>query len=173
VLPSGKIVLWAVPGSERYSSCNVGLVSRQIAARGRVADAMVTRPKTHAPESSVEEIRAFFDDEHVHMALVVGANGLLVTTIERADLTRGAPGAVSAAALGRLAGRTVHPEDPLDACAAALLRAGRRRLAVIDAAGTLLGLLCVKKDGTGCCSDADIRRRAAQGPSDQNSGSLG
>lgn len=148
-------------------------MSRQIAARGRVADAMVTRPKTHAPESSVEEIRAFFDDEHVHMALVVGANGLLVTTIERADLTRGAPGAVSAAALGRLAGRTVHPEDPLDACAAALLRAGRRRLAVIDAAGTLLGLLCVKKDGTGCCSDADIRRRAAQGPSDQNSGSLG
>jgi CBS-domain-containing membrane protein len=138
-------------------------MSRQVATGGRVADAMVTRPKTHALEASLEEIRQFFEDDHVHMALIVGADGLLVTTIERADLARAAPGPVPAAALGTLAGRTVRPEDPVDAHTAALLRAGRRRLAVIDAAGALLGLLCLKKDGTGCCSDAGICRRAGRG----------
>jgi hypothetical protein len=39
---------------------------------------------------------------------------------------------------------------------------GRRRLAVTDEAGRLLGLLCLKKDGTGYCSDDGIRERAAE-----------
>ena len=138
-------------------------MSRRAATGERVSDAMVTGPKTHAPESALEEIRAFFDDDHVHMALIVGADGLLLTTIERADLPPVARGAVSAAALGTLAGRTVGPGDPLDACTTALLWAGRRRLAVVDATGVLLGLLCMKKDGTGYCSDAGIRRRATRG----------
>jgi hypothetical protein len=44
---------------------------------------------------------------------------------------------------------------------------GRRRLAVVDEDGTLLGLLCLKATGLGFCSDDAIaqRRRAQAGSS--------
>ena len=47
---------------------------------------MVTCPKTHSPRSGLEKIRAFFEDNHVHVALIVATDGRLVTTIERSDL---------------------------------------------------------------------------------------
>ena len=47
---------------------------------------MVTCPKTHSPRSGLEKIRAFFEDDHVHVALIVATDGRLVTTIERSDL---------------------------------------------------------------------------------------
>src|SRR5262245_20350958 len=113
---------------------------------------MVTRPTTHGPDSTLEEIRAFFDDDHVHMALTVAPDRRLITTIERPDLA--APSASTPlAGLGTLAERTVGPSDALDAATARLLRGRRRRLAVVDRAGRLLGLLCLKRDGTGYCSD--------------------
>jgi len=61
---------------------------------------------------------------------------------------------------GPLGGRTAGPADPLGAAAATLLQEGRRRLAVVDDSSRLLGLLCLKRDGTGCCSDEGIRGRA-------------
>lgn len=142
-------------GTQQYSR----VMSSEVAPGDRVADAMVKRPKTHDPDSTLAEIRVFFDDDHVHMALIVAADGRLVTTIERADLTAAAPGRVLAATLGTLSGRTARPEDRLDASAAALRRHRRRRLAVVDDRGRLLGLLCAKQDGTGYCSDAGIRMR--------------
>jgi hypothetical protein len=39
-------------------------------------------------------------------------------------------------------------------------RHGRRRPAVVDDSGRLLGLLCLKKDGTDYCSDEGVRDRA-------------
>ena len=67
-----------------------------------------------------------------------------------------------AAKLGALIGRTAGPADPLGAVTATLLRERRRRLAVVDGSGQLLGLLCLKKDGTGYCSDEGVRERAAR-----------
>jgi CBS-domain-containing membrane protein len=126
----------------------------------RVGDVMVTRPKTHGPESGLEKIVAFFSDEHVHMALIVAEDGRLVTTIERPDLAA-RPGSAAVAGLGTLIGRTAGPADLLSAATATLLRKGRRRLAVVDDSGRLLGLLCLKEDGTGYCSDEGIRARQA------------
>lgn len=114
----------------------------------------------HGPGSRLAEIQAFFQDDHVHMALIVAMDGLLVTTIERRDLAAALPGATPAGELGTLTGRTAGPADPLDATTAALLRAQRRRLAVVDDSGRLVGLLCLKKDGTGYCCDEGIRERA-------------
>lgn len=128
----------------------------------RVADAMVLTPRTHGPASRLDEIRAFFADGHVHMALIVTADRRLITTIERPDLAAAMPGATPAAKLGTLAGRTARPADRLDTSTAVLLRQRRRRLAVVDDSGRLLGLLCLKKDGTGYCSDESIRDRASQ-----------
>lgn len=124
-----------------------------------VAEVMVRFPKTFGTASMVEEIQAFFEDDHVHMALVVAMDGRLVTTIERPDLAA-ASCSTPARDLGSLAGRTVRAADPLDAVTAMLLHERRRRLAVVDDSGRLRGLLCLKKDGTGYCSDEGIRRRA-------------
>lgn len=134
--------------------------ARKSAAGRRVGDAMVTYPKTHGSGSGLAEIRAFLEDDHVHMALIVAAGGRLVTTIERPDLAATTSISVAAAKLGALIGRTAGPADPLDAATATLLREGRRRLAVVDDFGRLLGLLCLKRDGTGYCSDEGIRGRA-------------
>ena len=127
----------------------------------QVADAMVTCPATHGPDSGLAKVLAFFEDEHHHMALIVAPDGRLITTIERPDLSPVPPGTPSVTSLGTLAGRTAGPADPLAAATAALVRQGRRRLAVIDDSGRLLGLLCLKKDRTGYCSDEGIRQRSA------------
>jgi hypothetical protein len=123
---------------------------------------MVRHPETHGTGSRVEEIRAFFDDDHVHMALIVGMDDRLVTTIERPDLAAAIGDRIPARELGTLTGRTDGPADPLDAATAALRRDRRRRLAVVDDSGLLLGLLCLKKDGTGYCSDEGICERARE-----------
>jgi hypothetical protein len=123
------------------------------------ADAMISCPKTHGLDTRVEAIRFFFEDEHVHMALIVAADQRLVTTIERPDLPASSHAQSAAAELGTLAGRTADPRQPLDAITAALVRERRRRLAVVDQCGRLLGLLCLKKDGTGYCSDDNVRER--------------
>jgi hypothetical protein len=95
------------------------------------------------------------------VALIVAADGRLVTTIERPDLAAAPSRSRQAGELGTLAGRTVGPSDDLDAATAVLLRDGRRRLAVVDHSGRLLGLWCLKRDRTGFCSDESIRQRAA------------
>ncbi|MEU6148174.1 hypothetical protein ABZ848_48575 [Streptomyces sp. NPDC047081] len=61
-------------------------MTARVAMRGRVADAMVTCPKTLDPHAGVDDVRALFGDDHVHMALVVAADGRLLTTIERPDI---------------------------------------------------------------------------------------
>jgi hypothetical protein len=124
-----------------------------------VADAMISCPKTHDLGTTADQIRAFFEDDHVHMALIVRTDRRLVTTIERADLSARPPVLTLAAELGTLTGRTAGPAQKLDAVTAGLLRERRRRKAVVDDRGRLLGLLCLKKDGSGYCSDLNIRQR--------------
>lgn len=138
------------------------MVTEQTVTELRAADLMVRFPKSHGPGCTLGELRAFFADDHVHMALIVATDGRLVTAIERQDLDPALPGDTPASALGALAGRTVGPTATLDGVTASLLRQRRRRLAVIDGSGGLLGLLCLKRDGTGYCSDAGIHGRARQ-----------
>jgi CBS-domain-containing membrane protein len=136
-------------------------VTTAIAVQLRVADAMVTRPTMHGPDTSLKTIRTFFEDEHVHMALIVTGDGRLVTTIERPDLAVAASDSASASGLGTLAGRTAAPSDLLATATATLVQQGRRRLAVVDGSGRLIGLLCLKRAAAGYCSDEGIRERAA------------
>jgi CBS domain-containing protein len=132
-----------------------------VPAATRVRDAMVTVPKTHATGTPVAAIRSLFEDDHVHMALIVV--GLrLITTVERSDLDGRLSGSTCADQVGTLAGRTISPNRPLDEVTVLLKQAGRRRLAVVDGSGELLGLLCLKRDGTGYCSDQGVRERAAE-----------
>src|ERR1700744_361250 len=128
--------------------------------RCTVSDAMLTSPVRHPLGTTVREIRAFFDDDHVHAALIVGPAGYLAAVVERGDIAHSRdPGAV-AAPLGRPAGRTVAEDASLPATQQAMNTAGRRRAAVIRDDGKLVGLLCLKATWTGFCSDDDVRARA-------------
>jgi CBS domain-containing protein len=122
-----------------------------------VARAMVTSPKVFGPRLSRSDLDQLFTDDHVHAALVVD-NGRLITVIQRTDLEESLPDA-DPCSLGTLTGRVVAPDAPLAAVHARMRQERRRRLAVIDESGRLLGLLCLKKSGTGFCSDGDVRSR--------------
>lgn len=123
-----------------------------------VAQAVVTAPKLVDELATAADVRRFFDDDHVHAALVVDRAGVLVTVIERDDLTRVAD-TCAARVLGRLAGRAVAAGADLRTVGASMRASRRRRLAVVDDAGRLVGLLCLKRDFSGFCSDADVSAR--------------
>lgn len=127
-----------------------------------VGNAMVTCPKTHHPDTQLQEILALFENDHVHMVLVVESNGRLITTIERSDVGAAESVSTPISSLGTLAGRTAGPLEGLVAVEKVMVAEGRRRLAVVDSSGRLLGLLCLKRDGSGYCSDAGIRERAME-----------
>jgi CBS domain-containing protein len=120
---------------------------------------MLRCAKVHRQAATVAEVRALFADDHVHCALLAEA-GRLVAVVERDDLGPGPAGAL-AAGYGTLAGRVVHPGADLAATHRSMLGQGRRRLAVVDADGMLLGLLCLKRSSLGFCSDADVAARAS------------
>ena len=120
---------------------------------------MVSGPTVHEPSTTVAQLRAFFRDDHMHMALLV-EEGKLVGTVERADLTGTLRGELPASAIAKLERRTVNPEALLADAFRAMTRDGRRRLAVTSDHSILVGLLCLKASGLGFCSDADVTNRS-------------
>jgi CBS domain-containing protein len=126
-----------------------------------VQDVMVSVPKTMHPGATVADARAFFEDDHVHMALIA-TSGTLLGTLVRGDLADLGDDAMPALTRSRLAGRTVAAAEPAEEVRLRLIRQGRRRLAVVDETGTLTGLLCLKRKQTGFCRDADVAARAAE-----------
>jgi CBS domain-containing protein len=124
------------------------------------AEAMLTTPARHPLSATVGEIRDFFRDDHVHAALIVSPAGYLEAVVERADIAEYQALDAAAAPLGRVAGRTVLPGASLAEVRRAMTAAGRRRAAVTSADGRLLGLLCLKANRAGFCSDQDVRARA-------------
>lgn len=124
-----------------------------------VADAMIRKPKTCDSTATVGQLRQFFTDDHVHVALIVDHRRLL-TVIERSDISRATPADTPARFLGRLAGRVTVGTESLELANRQMLLSGQRRLAVSDQNGLLLGLLCQKRSRAGFCTDQDIRDRA-------------
>ncbi|WP_165956547.1 CBS domain-containing protein [Kribbella antibiotica] len=125
-----------------------------------VADCMITAPKTLPLNASVEAARAEFEDTHVHLLLLV-ADGILHGTILRTDLLN-APPETPALSHATLTNRTIAPNEPITTAQQSLARLGQRRLAVVDATNRLLGLLCLKRDHTGFCTDEGVAARARE-----------
>jgi hypothetical protein len=122
---------------------------------------MVTVPKTLPVDASVAQVWAMFSDDHVHMALLT-SDGLLRSTVRRSDLPATSLPTEAALAYGTLAGRTVAPHESAEAIRLRLVGSGQRRLAVVGARGELLGLVCLKRSGTGFCSDEGVAARAVE-----------
>ena len=126
-----------------------------------VADVVVRLPKTLPIDASITQARGAFADDHVHMLLLT-ENGQLKGTLLRTDLPDHLDGTDAALSHSRVSGRTIPADTPAELAHAILLACGQRRLAVVDADGFLLGLLCLKRQLTGFCSDADVAARAAE-----------
>ena len=122
---------------------------------------MVRHPKALPAHATVGAVRTVFESQHVHMVLVVD-DGQLVTAIEREDFHPEMADDLPARSVGHLRGRTTSPDAPLETVTKGLKESSRRRVAVVDAEGVLLGLLCLKRSGTGFCADRDVRARAAE-----------
>lgn len=122
-------------------------------------DVMVTHPKSLPADASIDDVRGALADDHVHMILLTHGDNLC-GTLTRSDVTD-VPGDHRALVYSVLSGRTVSPDTPVAAVRAFLVQAEQRRLAVVDAELTLLGLICLKRSGSGFCSDADVASRAA------------
>jgi CBS domain-containing protein len=120
---------------------------------------MIRSPKLLGPETTIAQVRVFFDDDHVHAALIVDRDRLLAV-VEPFDLIGSPPADSPAARAGRLSGRISRPDADLATTWETMAALDRRRLAVVDSRGVLLGLLCLKRTGLGFCSDANVRSRA-------------
>jgi CBS domain-containing protein len=125
-----------------------------------LASAMLTTPVRHPLSATVREIRDFFEDDHVHAALIVGPAGYLAAVVERGDIAHSQDLDAAATPLGRLAGRTLLEDANLSAVQRSMNATGRRRAAVIRDDGKLVGLLCLKASRSGFCSEEDVRARA-------------
>jgi CBS-domain-containing membrane protein len=126
-------------------------------------DVAVRRPTVHPSSATVGDVRRFLAGGHVHLALLVDEAGRLVSTLVREDLTA-YDDATPAVEAGTLAGRVVAADLPADLLPDRMLAAGVRRMAVVDEAGVLVGLVCRKKSGQGWCTDAGIASRRAERP---------
>jgi hypothetical protein len=122
---------------------------------------MITTPKTHRCDVTIGTIRVAFEDPHVHMILLA-RDRVLHGTLVRTDIPATAPNPCPAIELATLHGRTIAPTANLDALWQQLETSGQRRIAVVDDANTLLGLICLKRDRTGFCTDDDVRSRAIE-----------
>ncbi|HJQ50992.1 MAG TPA: CBS domain-containing protein [Gaiellaceae bacterium] len=119
---------------------------------------MITRPTLHGPSATVGQLREFFRDDHVHAALLVD-EGVLIGVVVRPDLEADIGDDTPARRIARLAGRTIDPEAAASKTLETMKRTDRRRLAVVNDTGRLLGLLCLKASRLGFCSDGDVHRR--------------
>ena len=127
------------------------------------SDVAVHHPTVHPPSATVGDVRRFLEGTHVHLALVVDEAGRLVSTLVRDDLAA-YDDTTPAVEAGTLEGRTVVADLPAELLPDRMLAAGVRRMAVVDEAGRLVGLVCRKKSGDGWCSDAGIASRRAERP---------
>jgi CBS-domain-containing membrane protein len=140
------------------------VVTYDVVLTGTVRDVLVRRPKVSPSDSRVGDVRALLADDHVHMVLLVDADGRLVGTVVGDDLAPDASDDAPALSLARLEGRTVPAELAAADALRQLVAAGVRRAAVVEDDGRLVGLLCLKRSGTGFCGDDDVAARRRLGP---------
>jgi CBS-domain-containing membrane protein len=127
------------------------------------ANAMIASPKVLSADASVSDVRRLFEDDHVVMVLLAEGDSLLGTLL-REDVPDTFPASGLALPLSTTTGRIVLPTEPIAAVLRRLQEADTRRLAVVDGAGRLLGLVCLKRSRTGFCRDADVAARSGAIP---------
>jgi CBS domain-containing protein len=120
----------------------------------RVADVMLSRPKTLASTATVGHVRAFFENPHVMTALLVDG-GDFRGAIDRGSLPDDAADDADALDYVAAATQTITPDASVEDALEALDGVASRRLVVLDADDSrLLGLVCLSTTGTRFCRDS-------------------
>ena len=128
---------------------------------------MLRHPTVHPAELTVREARSAFAASAKLRVLLLVRDGLLVSVVAREDLSGTEDPSAAVADVGTLDDRCVAADAPLEATFDAMVRSGRRRVAVVGPDGTLLGLLCLKSSQSGFCTDEGVAamRRSRARPS--------
>lgn len=127
-----------------------------------VRDAMLRHPTVHPADLTVGQARTVFEEHRKTHMLVLVADGVLTSTVTRADLERDVDVDAPAATVGSLTGRTVTPDDQVEHVHRDMLIRGHRRVAVVDDQMRLLGLLCLKRSRSGFCTDEGVAAMRAE-----------
>ena len=124
-----------------------------------VVDVVVRLPKLMPIDTRVRDARAALRDDHVHMLLLTD-QGRLRGTLTRGDMPDHADDMALSLTYAVIDGRTVRSDLPAEQARLLMISRDLRRMAVVDADGSLLGLLCLNRRHTGFCSDEDVNARA-------------
>jgi CBS domain-containing protein len=146
---------------EVFSESQEQLLRRYSADRLTVADVAVRHPKVLGVDATLSTAAAAFEDDHVHMVLLLDGE-FLAGTIVRSDIAGQHARHQRAVLASRLHGRVFTAGTPLAEAIAVLRQHHQRRRAVINDRGELVGLLCLKRSSRGFCSDVDVAARATE-----------
>ena len=126
-------------------------VSLDEAAILTVAEVMISRPKTLATTATVADARRLFENPSVRTALVV-EDRRYAGELTRDDVDGVDDGAVLAELASTSTGTAAH-DDTVASALAQMDASGTDRLAVVDADGTLRGLVCLSRSHGQLCTD--------------------
>jgi CBS domain-containing protein len=119
----------------------------------RVEDVMLRGPRTYAPETTVAEARAEFENPRVRLLLLARAD-TFAGAVTRESVGDDLPGDMPLGELAARDGWQVSPGDPV-ARAVELLDAEQAdRLPVVAGDGALVGLVCFNRRHGHFCVDA-------------------
>jgi CBS domain-containing protein len=120
----------------------------------RVEDAMLRGPRTYAPETTVAEARAEFENPRVRLLLVARGDTYL-GAVTRETIGDELAGDVTLDGLATAtSGALVAPSDPVDRAVELLDARQTDRLPVVADDGTLVGLVCFNRRHGHFCVDA-------------------
>jgi CBS domain-containing protein len=118
----------------------------------RVEDVMLRGPRTVAPDTTVAEARAAFENPRVRLLLVARGDTYL-GAITRETIGDELAGHVTLEALATTGGALVAPADPVDRAVELLDAQQTERLPVVADDGTLVGLVCFNRRHGHFCID--------------------
>jgi len=115
-----------------------------------VADVTHSRFSAFPATATVAEVRAWFDASGSHKVALLADDGRYLGCLVPEDLADAEDEAELAAARAR-PGQTVSPGDPAKRGEELALSSGTLRAPVVDADGTLVGVVAVTEDLQGFC----------------------
>ena len=118
-----------------------------------VGDVMLRDPRAVAPETTVGEARATFENPRVRLLLVARGDAFL-GTVTREKISDELAGGVTLETLATDDGALVAPADPVDRAVELLELKQTDRLPVVTDDRTLVGLVCFNRRHGHFCVDA-------------------
>jgi CBS domain-containing protein len=119
----------------------------------RVEDVMLREPRTYAPDTTVAEARAEFENPKVRL-LLVARDDTYLGAVTRETLGDELGGDVPLEALAAGERIQIDPDDPVERAVELLDARQTDRLPVVEDDGTLVGLVCFNRRQGHFCVDA-------------------